>query len=79
MVGTVREHEATLRQLGLLVTAQRLAVLRAVAAQPHSTADDVANAVREGLGAVSRQTVYDALDTVERDAVAAASLLAFQA
>ena len=43
------------------VTAQRIAVLRAVSAHPHCTADDVAEEVREGIGAISRQAVYDAL------------------
>ncbi|MBV8305224.1 MAG: transcriptional repressor, partial [Acidimicrobiia bacterium] len=37
------------------------AVLRAVDARPHSTADDIDRAVRADLGAVSRQAVYDAL------------------
>lgn len=50
-----------LRQHGLQVTAQRLAVLRAVAEHPHGTADDVAEAVRAEIGAISRQTAYDAL------------------
>jgi Fur family ferric uptake transcriptional regulator len=50
-----------LRQHGLQVTAQRLAVLRAVAARPHGTADDIEELVRTQIGAVSRQAVYDAL------------------
>jgi Fur family ferric uptake transcriptional regulator len=50
-----------LRRHGLQVTAQRLAVLRAVAGRPHSTSDDVAEAVRGEIGAISRQAVYDAL------------------
>jgi Fur family transcriptional regulator, stress-responsive regulator len=50
-----------LRQHGIQVTAQRLAVLRAVAAQPHITADAVAEVVRAEIGAISRQSVYDAL------------------
>ncbi len=50
-----------LRSHGLQVTAQRLAVLRAVAAGPHSTAEDVADSVRSEIGAISRQAVYDAL------------------
>jgi Fur family ferric uptake transcriptional regulator len=45
----------------MTVTAQRLAVLRAVSEQPHSTADDIHNVVRTELGAISRQAVYDAL------------------
>lgn len=50
-----------LRQNGVQVTAQRLAVLRAVSGLPHGTADDVAEAVRDDIGAISRQAVYDAL------------------
>jgi len=55
------DNDALLRQHGLHVTPQRLAVLRAVADQPHSTADDIAVTVRAGIGAISRQAVYDAL------------------
>ncbi len=50
-----------LRQHGLQVTAQRLAVLRAVSARPHVTADAVAETVRAEIGAISHQAVYDAL------------------
>jgi Fur family ferric uptake transcriptional regulator len=50
-----------LRQHGVQVTAQRLAVLGAVSNRPHGTADDVAKAVRAEIGVVSRQAVYDAL------------------
>jgi Fur family ferric uptake transcriptional regulator len=50
-----------LRQHGLQVTAQRIAVLRAVSRRPHCTADDVAEDVRVEIGAISRQAVYDAL------------------
>lgn len=50
-----------LRANDLQVTAQRLAVLRAVAARPHGTAHDVAEDVRAQIGAISRQAVYDAL------------------
>jgi Fur family transcriptional regulator, stress-responsive regulator len=58
---TAGDHEALLRSHGLQVTAQRLAVLRAVSALPHSTADDIDKVVRAELGAVSRQAVYDAV------------------
>jgi Fe2+ or Zn2+ uptake regulation protein len=51
----------TLRQRGVQVTAQRLAVLRAVAAEPHVTADGIADAARAEIGAISLQSVYDAL------------------
>jgi Fur family transcriptional regulator, stress-responsive regulator len=50
-----------LRQHGIQPTAQRLAVLRAVSARPHVTADDVAEVARVDIGAISRQAVYDAL------------------
>jgi len=50
-----------LRQHGIQVTAQRLAVLRAVAGQPHIKADAVAEAVRAEIGAMSLQSVYDTL------------------
>lgn len=50
-----------LRDHGVQVTAQRLAVLRAVSAHPHCTADDVAEGARSEIGAISRQAVYDAL------------------
>jgi Fur family transcriptional regulator, stress-responsive regulator len=54
-------YEGQLRRHGLQVTAQRLAVLRAVAGRPHATADDAYRVVRSELGAVSRQAIYDAL------------------
>lgn len=50
-----------LRSHGLQVTAQRLAVLRAVSAHPHTTADAVVESARLEIGAISRQAVYDAL------------------
>ncbi|MEW5982896.1 MAG: Fur family transcriptional regulator [Acidobacteriota bacterium] len=50
-----------LRRRGIQITAQRLAVLRAVASQPHITADAVAEGVRVEIGAISLQSVYDAL------------------
>lgn len=52
---------AQLRAAGLRVTAPRLAVLNAVTAQPHSDADSVAAQVRQQLGSVSTQAVYDVL------------------
>lgn len=50
-----------LRQRGIQITAQRLGVFRAVAGQPHITADAVAEVVRAEIGAISLQSVYDAL------------------
>lgn len=54
-------NDAVLRRCGLHVTAQRLAVMRAVDGGPHTTADDIYNSVRDQIGAISRQAVYDAL------------------
>jgi len=56
-----RNPAALLRERGIQVTAQRLAVLRAVAGHPHITADAVADVVRSEIGAISLQAVYDAL------------------
>jgi len=53
-----------LRQQGLKVTAQRLAVLRAVAGRPHITADDLVELVTADIGAISRRSVYDAVGTL---------------
>ena len=50
-----------LRSRGLRVTGQRLAVLAAVAREPHATADAITASVRRELGAISVQGVYDAL------------------
>jgi len=50
-----------LREHGLQVTAQRLAVLRAVSGRPHCTADEVAEDVRAEIGVISRQAMYDSL------------------
>jgi Fur family transcriptional regulator, stress-responsive regulator len=55
------DNDELLRRHGLQVTAQRLALLRAVSDQPHSTADDIHTLVRAEIGAISRQAVYDAL------------------
>lgn len=55
---------ALLRELGIPVTAQRLAVMRAVSARPHSTADAIADEVRAEIGVISRQAVYNALGTL---------------
>ena len=53
-----------LRDHGVQVTAQRIAVLQAVAARPHATADVVAEMARSEIGAISKQSVYDALSTL---------------
>lgn len=58
------DNSALLRTHGLQVTAQRLAVLRAVSGGPHSSADRIYRAVQAEIGAISRQAVYDALATL---------------
>jgi Fur family transcriptional regulator, stress-responsive regulator len=58
------DEAALLRRQGVQVTAQRLAVLRAVSARPHGTAADIDAVVRDELGAISLQAVYDALGTL---------------
>lgn len=50
-----------LREHGVQVTAQRMAVMRALATRPHATADDLADDVRAVIGSISRQAVYDTL------------------
>lgn len=50
-----------LKEHGLQVTAQRIAVLQAVESQPHVTADAVAETARVQIGTISKQSVYDAL------------------
>ena len=57
----MRDVERLLRENGLRVTAQRLAVMSAVSARPHATADDLAADVRAGIGSISRQAVFDTL------------------
>ncbi len=59
-------HEVTrireqLRDAGLRATKPRVAVLRWLTGNPHSTAEQAASAVRRELGAVSTQAVYDVL------------------
>jgi Fur family ferric uptake transcriptional regulator len=57
----ITDASGRLRERGIQVTAQRLAVFRAVAGRPHITTDAVAEIVRAEIGAISLQSVYDAL------------------
>jgi Fur family transcriptional regulator, stress-responsive regulator len=57
---------ATLRDAGLRVTAPRVAVLFEVTDGGHVTADQVARAVRERIGTISTQAVYDVLGALTR-------------
>ena len=60
----LQDVSKALRTAGLQVTAQRLAVYRAVTVTPHATSDDICQVVREELGVISRQAVYDALNAM---------------
>ncbi|MFN8168201.1 MAG: Fur family transcriptional regulator [Candidatus Nanopelagicales bacterium] len=53
--------ETLLREASLRVTRPRLAVLSAVHAHPHADTDTIAGVVRDDLGEVSTQAVYDVL------------------
>lgn len=55
-----------LRSAELRVTASRVAVLDAVLAHPHAGVETIAALVRDRIGSVSTQAVYDGLDAVTR-------------
>ena len=55
------QHQQVLREAGLRVTAQRVAVLDAVRRLPHADTDSLINAVRAETGDISHQAVYDVL------------------
>ncbi|MGV0835718.1 Fur family transcriptional regulator [Mycolicibacterium thermoresistibile] len=61
MPATDFDPPAALRAAGLRVTAPRVAVLNTLIDHPHSTADEIAQRVRDALGSVSTQAVYDVL------------------
>ena len=50
-----------LRDAGVQVTAQRIAIMRAVSERSHATADELHEDVRAEIGSISRQAVYDTL------------------
>lgn len=52
---------AEIRAAGLRVTAPRLAVLEAARSASHATVEEIAQAARLRLGALSTQAVYDGL------------------
>jgi Fur family transcriptional regulator, stress-responsive regulator len=60
-VPTSSDYERMLRWAGLRVTRPRLAVLSAVHDHPHADTDSIITAVRQGIGQVSHQAVYDVL------------------
>jgi Fur family ferric uptake transcriptional regulator len=55
------EFERMLRAAAVRVTRQRVAVLAAVHAHPHADTDSIIGRVRQELGVVSHQAVYDVL------------------
>lgn len=59
-----REVEDLLRAASLRVTRPRVAVLDAVRQNPHADAESIINVVREELGGVSKQAVYDVLSAL---------------
>lgn len=60
----ITDPVSALRDFGVQVTAQRVAVLKAVASHPHITADGVAEIAKSEIGTISRQSVYDALNVL---------------
>jgi len=60
-VPTATELEQVLRGASLRVTRPRVAVLSAVYAHPHADTDAIVGIVRDDLGEVSTQAVYDVL------------------
>jgi Fe2+ or Zn2+ uptake regulation protein len=55
-----------LRAAGLRITAPRVAVLQVLVERPHVDVETVARVVRERLGSVSTQAVYDVLAALTR-------------
>lgn len=51
-----------LRGAGLRVTQPRLAILSWLARHPHSTAEAIGDGIRQEIGTVSTQAVYDVLN-----------------
>jgi len=60
-VSAASDFERVLRGASLRVTGPRVAVLRAVHDHPHADTDSICGVVREDLGVVSLQAVYDVL------------------
>jgi Fe2+ or Zn2+ uptake regulation protein len=58
---TTPDFERLLRGVGLRVTRPRVAVLSAVHDHPHHDTDSIIGVVRQDLGEVSHQAVYDVL------------------
>ncbi|MET0741683.1 MAG: Fur family transcriptional regulator [Candidatus Nanopelagicales bacterium] len=66
MTSSAADFPSRLRQHGLRVTAPRVAVLEALMSVPHASVDVVQASVRERIGSVSTQAVYDVLAAFEK-------------
>lgn len=65
MIHSANDLRDALKDVKLRATAQRIAVLDVLReSSEHFSVDEVAERVRERLGTVSLQTVYDALDAL---------------
>jgi Fur family transcriptional regulator, stress-responsive regulator len=60
-LSATQEYERLLRGASLRVTRPRVAVLAAVYGHPHADTGSILDVVREHLGEVSQQAVYDVL------------------
>ncbi len=58
---TSDDYKALLRSAGLRVTSTRLGVLEALDRQPHSDTETIIAEVRDSVGSVSHQAVYNVL------------------
>ena len=56
--------EQRLRDAKLSVTAQRLAVMKAISANPHCKADQILQEVSKSIGSISKQAVYDIINSL---------------
>ncbi len=57
-------NEQRLRDAKLSVTAQRLAVMKVISAEPHCNADHILKEVSEDIGSISKQAVYDIINSL---------------
>ncbi|HEX3592920.1 MAG TPA: Fur family transcriptional regulator [Pseudonocardiaceae bacterium] len=58
---TTSDFERMLREAALRVTRPRVAVLHAVYGHPHADTESIIGLVRDNLGEVSHQAIYDVL------------------
>jgi Fur family peroxide stress response transcriptional regulator len=64
-IGVTQDSVRLLREAGLRVTPQRLAVLEALGGQSHPTADDIYRAVTAHFPGVGLATVYNTLAVLQ--------------